>query len=223
MTEVKAAPVDPALASGDGYQFEISGGHLALDFTNTVSRRMDPANNRERLTQYGRLVSWSQQAGLLTAKDAERLRAEAGGRPRAAIAALRRAVALREAIFDLFVSIARGKRPPAAALDTVNGALPGALASLRVGPERDGFGWRFAHDDTDLAPMLAPIVRATADLLTGADLARVRECGSDTCFWLFLDHSKNGTRRWCDMKVCGNRAKARRHYQREKKAERAGA
>jgi predicted RNA-binding Zn ribbon-like protein len=62
--------------------------------------------------------------------------------------------------------------------------------------------------------MLAPIVRGAADLLIGPDRARVRECGSDTCFWLFLDHSKNGTRRWCDMKVCGNRAKARRHYQR---------
>jgi predicted RNA-binding Zn ribbon-like protein len=223
MNDVTAAPVDPALPSGDGYAFEISGGHPALDFTNTISRRMDPANNRERLTHYGRLVSWGQQAGLLTAKEAERLRAEASRRPRAATATLRRAIVLREAIFDLFVSLARGKRPPAAALDTVNAALPGAMAALRVGPEHDGFGWRFTHDDADLAPMLAPIVRATADLLTGSDLSRVRECGSDTCFWLFLDHSKNGTRRWCDMKVCGNRAKARRHYQREKKAERAGA
>jgi predicted RNA-binding Zn ribbon-like protein len=223
MQDLKAVLIDPALPSADGYQFEISGGHPALDFTNTVGRRMDPANNQERLTHYGRLVSWSQQAGLVTAKEAERLRAEAGGRTRAATAALRRAIVLREALFDLFVAIAQGKRPPSAALDTVNGALPAAMAALRVGPERDGFGWRFARDDADLAPMLAPIVRAAADLLTGADLARVRECGSDTCFWLFLDHSKNGTRRWCDMKVCGNRAKARRHYQREKKAERAGA
>jgi predicted RNA-binding Zn ribbon-like protein len=221
MNDVKAAPIDPALAENDGYDFEISGGHPSLDFTNTVSRRMDPTSNRERLTHYGRLISWSQQAGLVTAKEAERLRVAAGARPRAATATLRRAIVLREAIFDLFVTIARGKRPPAAALDTVNAALPGAMASLRVGPERDGFGWRFAHDDADLGPMLAPIVRGAADLLTGADRERVRECGSDTCFWLFLDHSKNGTRRWCDMKVCGNRAKARRHYQREKKAARS--
>jgi predicted RNA-binding Zn ribbon-like protein len=223
MNDRLAASTETALAASDGYDFEISGGHPALDFTNTVSRRSAPEDNRERLANYGRLVTWSLQAGLVTAKDAERLRAEAGARPRAAVAALRRAIVLREALFDLFATIARGKRPPPAALDTVNGALPGAMASLRVGPEREGFGWRFAHDEADLAPMLAPIVRAAADLLTGADLARVRECGSDTCFWLFLDHSKNGTRRWCDMKVCGNRAKARRHYQREKKAERAGA
>ena len=220
MNDVKSAPIDPALASSDGYLFEISGGHPALDFTNTTSRRQDPANNKERLTHYGRLVSWGVQAGLVAAKEAERLRAEAAGRPRAAASALRRAIAVRETIFELFVTIARGKRPPASALDAVNAALPAALASLRVGPERDGFGWRFAHDEADLTPMLAPIVRSAADLLTSADRARVRECGSDTCFWLFIDNSKNGTRRWCDMKVCGNRAKARRHYQRERKTAR---
>jgi predicted RNA-binding Zn ribbon-like protein len=162
-------------------------------------------------------VSFGVQAGLVTAKDGERLRAEAGRRPRAATAALRRAIALREAIFSMFVAIARGERAPAAALDAVNAALPEALSALRLETERGGFGWRFAHEETDLAPMLAPILRSATDLLTSADLARVRECGADTCFWLFLDGSKNGTRRWCDMKVCGNRAKARRHYQREKR------
>ena len=215
MEDVDAVATDPALASGDGYRFEISGGHPALDFANTVSRRNAPGDNRERLTHYGRLVSWSVQAGLVTAKDGERLRALASGRTRAAAAALRRAVALREAIFSVFVAIARKERAPA--LDDVNAALPEALSALRVETERGGFGWRFAHEATDLAPMLAPILRSAADLLTGADLARVRECDSDTCFWLFLDGSKNGTRRWCDMKVCGNRAKARRYYQREKK------
>jgi predicted RNA-binding Zn ribbon-like protein len=220
MRNVEPDAIDPALAAGDGYAFEISGGHPALDFTNTISRRSAPEDSRERLTNYGRLVSWALQAGLVTAKEAERLRTKAAGQPRAAAAALRRAIALREAIFELFVTTARGKRAPAPALDAVNAALPGALASLRVGAERDGFGWQFAHDETDLAPMLTPIVRAAADLLTSDDRARVRECGSDTCFWLFIDHSKNGTRRWCDMKVCGNRAKARRHYQREKKAAR---
>lgn len=221
MNDVNAPSIDPALASGDGYDFEISGGHPALDFTNTISRRSDPDDSRERLTNYGRLVSWGLQAGLVTAKEAERLRAKAADQPRAAVAALRRAVAVREAIFELFVTIARGKRAPASALDALNAALPGAMASLRVGPEREGFAWQFAPHETDLAPMLSPILRAAADLLTSDDRARVRECGSDTCFWLFLDHSKNGTRRWCDMKVCGNREKARRHYRREKRTAKA--
>jgi predicted RNA-binding Zn ribbon-like protein len=220
MDDSDSTPPDPALAASDGYQFEISGGDEALDFANTISRRAAPEDCRDRLTHYGRLVCWGVQAELITVKEGERLRVEAGERPRAAVAALRRAAAVREAIFSLFVAIARGERAPAGALDTLNAALPEAMAALRVGPERGGFSWRFAHEPTDLAPMLAPVVRAAADLLTSADRARVRECQSDTCFWLFLDGSKNGTRRWCDMKVCGNRAKARRHYQREKTAAR---
>jgi predicted RNA-binding Zn ribbon-like protein len=163
------------------------------------------------------LVSWSVQAGLVTKADADRLRSEAVSRPRAAAATLRRAVELREAIFTLFVAIARRGNVPPEALDAVNAALPEALAALRVEPDAGSFSWRFAHDKTDLAPMLAPIVRSAAELLTTPTSSgpRVR---LRTCFWLFLDHSKNGTRRWCDMKVCGNRAKARRHYQRGKKA-----
>jgi len=85
---------------------------------------------------------------------------------------------------------------------------------------REGFEWSLSCGDEGAAPILAPVIRAAADLLTSPDAGRVRECGSDTCSWLFLDRSKNGTRRWCDMAVCGNRAKARRHYAREKKATR---
>jgi predicted RNA-binding Zn ribbon-like protein len=209
---------DPALAASDGFHFELDGGHEALDFANTISRRADPADSTDRLTHYGRLVSWGVDAKLIAPKDAERLRAEAVSRPRAAVAALRRAVAVREAIFSVFVAIARGERAPAGALSELNAALPEAMAALRVAAEREAFAWRFTHEPSDLAPMLAPVVRAAADLLTSKDLTRVRECQSETCFWLFLDASKNGTRRWCDMKVCGNRAKARRHYRREKTA-----
>lgn len=211
-------PNDPAQPADDGYDFEISGGHAALNLANTISRREAPGESRDDLTHYGRLVSWAVQAELLAPKEGERLRAAARERPRAAVAALRRAIAIREAIFSLFVAIARGEKPQAAALDSVNAALPEALAALRVGPAPDGFAWRFTRDEAELAPMLAPVVRAAAELLTSGDRTRIRECGSDTCFWLFLDRSKNGTRRWCDMKVCGNRAKARRHYEREKKA-----
>jgi predicted RNA-binding Zn ribbon-like protein len=205
----------------DGYRFEISGGHAALDFANTINRRESPDESEERLTDYGRLISFSVQTGLVTASGGERLRAEAARNPRAAAAALRRAVTLREAIFRVFAAVACGAKPPSLALDAVNAALPRALSALRIESQRGGFGWRFDHDDGDLAPMLAPIVRAAAELLTSGECARVRECGSDTCYWLFLDRSKNGTRRWCNMKICGNRQKARRHYHRVKSAARS--
>jgi predicted RNA-binding Zn ribbon-like protein len=220
MSETKIAPADPARAEADGHVFEISGGHPALDFANTISRRERPEDAREDLTDYGRLVTWGRQARLVTEREAEALRSDAAAHPRAALAAWRRAVAAREAIFSIFASIAAGGKPPAEALETLNAALPAALGALRVGSERGGYVWRFVPGDDDLAPMLAPVVRAAAELLTSDDAARVRECGADTCRWLFLDGSKNGTRRWCDMKICGNRAKARRHYEREKKAAR---
>jgi predicted RNA-binding Zn ribbon-like protein len=202
--------------SSDGYTFDLTGGHPALDFANTVSRRADRSENREYLASYGRLVSWGLQTGLVTRAEAERLRAEAADHPRAALAALRRATTVRETIYELLRPLAHGERPQSAALEAFNAALPNALGALRVGTEREGFRWRFEQDASDLAPMLAPVLRAAADLLTSDGIARVRECDSESCFWLFLDTSKSGTRRWCDMKVCGNRAKARRHHQRIK-------
>ena len=217
MSDPEPTAPDPARATGDGFDFELSGGHLALDLANTISRRARPETSTERLFDFGRLITWSQKAGLVSPKDAERLRSEGTARPRAAVSALRRAVAVREAIYSLFEAVADGHRPPTDALDALNAALPDALSTLRVAPDRGGFGWRYAPPPDDLAPMLAPIVRAAAELLTSDDRSRVRVCGSATCSWLFLDRSKNGTRRWCDMKVCGNREKARRHYRREKK------
>ena len=220
MSEPRAVPVDPARADADGHVFELSGGHPALDFANTVSRRARPEEARDNLADYGRLVTWGRQARFVTEREAEALRAAGAAHPRAALAALRRAVAAREAIFSIFAALAAGGRASAEAIEALNAALPSAMGALRVAPERGAYTWRFIPGDDDLAPMLAPVVRAAADLLTSDDAGRVRECGADTCRWLFLDRSKNGTRRWCDMKICGNRAKARRHYEREKKAAR---
>lgn len=218
MSETTLFPRDPASGQDDGFAFEFSGGDLALDFTNTISRRKASPPAGEKLLDYGRLVSWAHQARLLESSNAARLRAAAKKTPRAAAAALKRAVAVREAIYAVLSSVAAGARPPREAVDALNAAMPASLAALRILPQRQGFAWRFESADGDLAPMLAPVVRAAAELLTSQGLGRVRECGSDTCSWLFLDRSKNGTRRWCDMKSCGNRAKARRYYQREKKA-----
>ena len=216
MSDATITQPDPARSASDGYEFEFSGGDPALDFTNTISRRRVPEESRDRLIDYGRLVSWGRQAGVISERDEKRLRSAGEARPRAAVAALRRAVALREAMFSVFAASARGDRVPKEPLDALNAALPDALAALRVGPDGDRFTWRFAHDDAELVPMLSPVLRAAAELLTSEDLVRVRECDSETCFWLFLDQSRNGTRRWCDMKSCGNRAKARRHYLKEK-------
>src|SRR5689334_420505 len=90
---------DPADPSADGYAFELDGGNVALDFANTVSRRKVAGESRDNLDRYGRLVSWGEAAGLLEARGAATLRARAAEHPRAAVAALRRAAGVREAIF----------------------------------------------------------------------------------------------------------------------------
>ncbi len=195
--------------------FELSGGAPCLDFANTLDER-GRASPRERLRRYADLVAWSRQAGLVDAAAAAALVAQGERRPDEARQVLARGIVLREAIFRLFAAAAAEDRWAAADLAALNLALPRALEHLEVAPAAAGFGWRWRVADGDLDRMLWPVVRSAAELLTSPDLSRVRECAADTCRWLFLDQSRNQSRRWCDMAVCGNRAKARRHYRRQR-------
>jgi predicted RNA-binding Zn ribbon-like protein len=90
------------------------------------------------------------------------------------------------------------------------------LTHLRVTPAKTGFTWTWHNEPGALDVMLWPVVQSAGELLTSAQIVQVRECAGDTCSWLFLDTSKNHSRRWCDMKDCGNRAKAKRHYARSR-------
>lgn len=207
MQQASAAP---------GGRFKLVGGVPCLDFANTRANR-DTDSPREYLNSYADLVAWSQEAGLLN--DAEHLLAVARQRPAEAHAALARARALREAIYRVFSSIAAGEPAPPESLDTLNTALAQALGRARVVPRDGGFAWAWAAELADLDQMLWPVARSAADLLTSDLLDRVRECAGHPCGWLFLDTSRNRSRRWCDMGDCGNRAKARRHYQRRRAAQ----
>jgi predicted RNA-binding Zn ribbon-like protein len=199
----------------EGYLFERTGGDLALDFANTVDGRPTP-RARELLADFGDLVSWGAQSGILGEGEARRLRAAARKDPGGAEKAVRNARALREAIFRIFSLAAAGRRPTPASLETLNDSLSG-LGRLRLAPARDGCAWVFRGAAADFGRVVWPVSRAAAELLTSDALGRVRECAAPECAWLFLDGSKNGTRRWCDMTVCGNRAKARRHYEKTRR------
>ena len=204
--------------------FEFGAGAPCLDFANTVESRPDAARRRDRLGTYGDLVAWARAAGLLSAREAAVLARRAAARPRLAAAALGRAVALREAIYGIFSAVAAGRRPAARDLVVLNRALGAALGRLRVARGRDGYGWVWASGDRAGSPLSLdrpwwPVARSAAELLASVQLARVRECAASSCGWLFLDRSRNASRRWCDMRVCGNREKARRFYRRR----RAGA
>ncbi len=194
-----------------GYVFELTGGRLCLDFANTVDKRKT-RHRRDLLQSYQDLLDWGTQAGAITPADARALRRQARRKPRAAAFMLAKARVLREAIFLAFSATAAAKRVPTWSLSLLDSAIAHFAPRRRIEPTRDGFSWRWRDDATDFERPLWAVAWSAGDLLTSDQLDRVRECGGAGCAWLFLDTSRNRTRRWCDMSVCGNRAKARRHY-----------
>jgi predicted RNA-binding Zn ribbon-like protein len=198
---------------------ELVGGELCLDFTNTTSRRAT-SSPRERLRSYVDLVVWWERVGVVDGGEAAWLRAEADRRPEDAARVLESARALREAIYRVFSANARGEEPSAADLSELNAALRESQARRRLVRRADGFDWEWAEDLADsLRAPLAPVAYSAAELLTSSELDRVKECLGENCTWLFLDGSRNRSRRWCEMRDCGNRAKARRFYARRKGTE----
>jgi len=199
-----------------GFEFELTGGAPCLDLANTLDERPLPSR-RDNLEGYADLVDWAEQSRLLTHAEAQALRRAATRKPAEARRTLERARALREAVFAVFSALADGRPVPAEALRSLNGALARAFARLELAPERPGFRARFAGAPDDLERPLFAVARSAYELLTAPDeLERLRVCAAETCDWLFLDRSKNRSRRWCDMSVCGNRDKARRFYRRNR-------
>jgi predicted RNA-binding Zn ribbon-like protein len=198
------------------------GGHLCLDFTNTVAWSTlgatggvaIPRLEYERLTTYSRLVDWSRHAGLLSDGEADFLLAEAERRPEEAELALDRALALRQTLHDIFRAVAHRWPVHAPALARLNAVLTAALARLQLAETSGSFRWEWRDAARTLDRVLWPVAQAAGDLLVSDEVGRLRECSGEPCGFLFLDQSRGGRRRWCDMAHCGNRAKARRHYAR---------
>jgi predicted RNA-binding Zn ribbon-like protein len=190
----------------------INGGRLCLSFVNTAAYGTDDAVAIEFAEEFADLVTWGLRVGLIARSQAARLRRGARGRPADAASVLTSAKQLRSAIRRLLrPAPAAGHR--AADLRLLAGDLSrhGGRLDLTATPS----GVRFRASGDDLAGWLVgPVAISAADLLTSPDAGRVRMCPGDGCHWLFLDDSRNGTRRWCSMASCGNRAKTRAHYAR---------
>ncbi len=195
--------------------FEFTGNWLCLDFANTVQDRPS-GSPHELLNSYNDLVSWAVQAHIVTESEAERLCEKARSRPAEASAVLKLAIDLREAIYRIFSALANDSSAEEADLVILNGALSEGMAHAHLVPKANVFSWDWSGKEDALERILWLVARSAADLLVSEELDTVRVCASEDCQWLFLDTSKNKSRRWCDMKSCGNRAKARRHYQRKK-------
>jgi predicted RNA-binding Zn ribbon-like protein len=193
--------------------FDLDAGLSCLDF----------ANHLNSASAYTDLVAFAAQSDLITRADADWLHAAAERDDAGAQAVLRRALQLRDAMYAIFSAAAAGDAQSADDVEALNAELATSLAHTRVVPhEPEGYTWGWSGRDLD-APLWR-ISRQAADLLTSpADLRRVRECGGDGCHWLFMDTSKNRSRQWCSMQSCGNRQKARRHYDRLRKASRSAS
>jgi predicted RNA-binding Zn ribbon-like protein len=190
------------------------GGSLCLDFVNTTGARSSAAP-RERLTCYGDLLTWGQRAGIVEVNTARRLRRAATTRERDAANALRQAHNVREDMYDLLSASVDGRRPTTGAVARVSAQWRAARRNQELVLDRGGFKVRTVKKDMDLADLISPIVAAAVDLLTSDRLAQMKRCAE--CDWLFLDTSKNKTRRWCKS-TCGNRARSRERYDRQRRS-----
>ncbi|HEY6328502.1 MAG TPA: CGNR zinc finger domain-containing protein [Blastocatellia bacterium] len=197
------------------------GGELCLDFVNTLGWRLRPYPT-EYLCAIRDLIHWSRQLGAITKRDAELLEKTATASPAKAAEVLANAIKLREGTYRIFAALAAGSKAAHSDLREFNDILAPLLSNTGLVPGESAgnanartlaWGWNGARNA--LERLLWPVAWSAANLL-GSDPSRVRQCEGEGCGWLFLDTSKNGRRQWCSMKGCGNRAKARRHYEKRK-------
>ncbi len=202
------------------------GGSRCLDFINTAEFR-GSSQAIEFLHSYAHVLAWGWRSGTLNAARAQQLLEHAAQQPQTAAAAFQRSIALRETLFRIFAAVAAGL--PSGQEAAVPAVVPGAVqnafdafsAALSVALEHrrlvlaEGqfmWGWQAAEDDFD-SPLWEVLLDA-AHLLTGDQRARIGQCPN--CGWLFVDTTRNHSRRWCSMEVCGSQMKSRRQYQRRK-------
>ena len=182
-----------------------------LAFVNTLSGRPTDAPV-ERLVSYDALVEWAREQHLIPAAAADRLSREAARHPQQAAGVLARAHEFREALNALAASIDQQRQPGPAVLATISECLAAAYANGRLVPHDGALQWvASAHDD--LNRVLWEVGRAAGRLVLSPRLSRLRACAAADCGWWFVDDTKNRSRRWCDMKICGNREKVRRFRQ----------
>ncbi|MGB7872955.1 MAG: ABATE domain-containing protein [Anaerolineales bacterium] len=195
----------------DAENHHLFGGILCLDFTNTLYGHANPIH--EYLMDYRDVVLWSRHVGILDPDKAENLLSEWEQIPVKFEAVFRRTIQLRETLYRIFASLAHDESPQNDDITRLHQAwLENETHSQLV---RTGSGFELEWEDGDaIESMLWPITRSAVELLTSDELKRVKQCGR--CDWLFVDRSRNRSRRWCSMNACGNRIKMARRYEREK-------
>jgi len=190
--------------------FDLVSGALCLDFANTINSRLAPQH--DYLIDYGDLLAWSERVGILSPDGVERLARLGAADQAEAIRVTGRARRLRESIYQLFSGLAAGEPPSERSSREIFRPFGSAMARATFAAEPDDRGkprLSWAVEGT-IGGVLDPIAYSAGELLLDADRPPVKECPG--CGWLFLDKSRNASRRWCDMQTCGSRDKMRRYY-----------
>jgi predicted RNA-binding Zn ribbon-like protein len=196
--------------------FRCPGGALCLDFCNS-GQGIRNIQRQEWITSFGDLVDWLEAAEAIGATQAAKLR-RAGEQSRNAASKLwTRALELREAMARVFLARTEGRQAAGEDLRAIDAEYARTAAFARLSATEEGFRWTIDSSVAGLDAALRPLVESAVALLTSDRLARLRRCGNSTCYWLFLDETKNCSRRWCEMASCGNLMKVRRHRARQRR------
>lgn len=196
-------------------RFEFIAGALCLDFANTI-HNLRAEDKEEELRAVSDLLRWAKEARLLSSACHDRLAAHYNRNPGEGATALAKGIAIRGLLLSIFIRIANGRSASAQQLSDLNSALAQTPGLLRVRKNSHHVETEWTGAADGLEQIFFAVLTGAAELLASDCLRRIRECASADCTWLFVDESRNHSRRWCDMSACGNRMKARRHYQRSR-------
>jgi predicted RNA-binding Zn ribbon-like protein len=200
---------DDAPTESSAGSLTLIGGELALDFANTSSGRGWPTH-KEHLRSAADIVDWAGHARVLPPEDAAWMREAARAQPEISEPLLARALELREDIYVVASEIAAGRSAPSDRIQSLTRAHAHCLANANLAPFGGRFVWSWTVRQAAVEAILGPISLSAMTTLLQADLSRIKMCQGEKCGWLFIDATKNKSRRWCEMEVCGNRAKQRR-------------
>jgi predicted RNA-binding Zn ribbon-like protein len=189
--------------------FQLVAGHPALDLVNTLDYRYRGTTTEENLNTWDDLVRFLAESGILGEGKARKLRRiESTAAERSAV--LAQAIALRETIADIAYALLDGVEIPGDALERFDAFAKEAATHRHLIAAESRLEWKWEGVTRYVDSPVWLLAQSSAELLLSERVAQMRGCASESCRWLFLDTSKNGTRRWCEMKTCGNRMKARR-------------
>jgi predicted RNA-binding Zn ribbon-like protein len=206
----------PDLPSRAG-SLDLIADDLALNFANTESGR-GFTSHQNHFREAVNVVEWLVHAKALSVEEAGWLRVAASKRADLAADLLTQATELRDAIHDIGVALGHHAKPPEAALASLSALHARCVAEAELAPGVASYRWQWSIRASPVEAALGPIALAAVRLFTEGDFHRIRECGGHACGWLFYDRSKNNRRRWCEMEVCGNRAKQKRLAARRREA-----